>query len=192
LRNPFRSEAEAFRLLIGVVAAGAAVSVVDAAAGTTAAVVLAGLAAATVVVAYLRRERPARRLRSAPAHLGPRDERRALLLVDGLPGKAALAELGTHADRLLVVSPVRTSPLRHWLSDVDAAREEARRRADETVELLHSVRVEASGVIGDEDPLRALDDALREFGGDEIVVATGDDGLVERLRDRYAMPVTRV
>jgi hypothetical protein len=192
LRNPFRSEAEAFRLLIRVVAAGIVVAVVDAAAGTTAAVVVAGLAAAVIAVVYLRRRRPGRLLPSAPAHLGPPHERRALFLVDTLPSEAALVDVGARADRLLVVSPARTSRLRRWLSDIDDARADARVRADEAVERLRSARVDANCVIGDEDPLRALDDALREFGGDEIVVASKDDELVERLRDRYAMPVTRV
>jgi rRNA-processing protein FCF1 len=192
VRNPFRSEAEAFRLLVRIVVASVAVAVVDAAAGLTAAVVVAAFAAAAVAVVYLRRGRPTRLLPSAPAHRGPRHERRALLLVEELPSKDALAAVASDVDRLLVVSPAHTSVLRHWLSDVDQARDDARKRADATVERLRSAHVDANGVIGEEDPLHALDDALRTFGGDEIVVVTNDDQLLARLRQRYAIPVSRV
>jgi GABA permease len=51
--------------------------------------------------------------------------------------------------------------------------------------------------IGDDDPLQALQDALRTFGADEIVVATHPDKsaawlerrVVERARERFALPV---
>jgi hypothetical protein len=51
-------------------------------------------------------------------------------------------------------------------------------------------RLDASGVVGDEDPLAAVDDALRTFGGDEVVAATSDPQLLAALRRRYAIPVS--
>lgn len=191
MRNPFRSEAAAFRLLLLTLVAGAAVAVAEAAGGTRPAVAVAALAAAVIAVACLRRGRPTRPLPSAPAHRGPRDERRALLLLDRLPDDSALPTIALHPDRLLVVSPVRTSRLHHWLSDVDGAREEARRNMDVIIARLRAAHIEADGTIGDEDPLRALDDALGSFGGDEIIAATDDDQLLARLCERYALPVTQ-
>ena len=190
LRNPFASEAYAFRFLLWTLAAFAAITSAAAMAGTVAALAVCALALVIIAAAYLRRGRPARTLPSAPAHLGPPDERRVLLFVDDLPNEAMLRDLRLRADRVLVVSPVRASPLRHWLSDVDQARAQARQRAELTVARLSAAHIEANGVVGDEDPLRALDDALRTFGGDEIVAATSDEALAERLRDRYAIPVT--
>jgi rRNA-processing protein FCF1 len=52
------------------------------------------------------------------------------------------------------------------------------------------VQLEAIGVVGDDDPLAAIDDALRTFGGDEVVAATSDPELLAALRERYAIPVT--
>lgn len=190
LRNPFASEAYAFRFLLWTLAAFAAIAGAAAMVGTVAALAVCALALVIIAAAYLRRGRPARTLPSAPAHLGPPDERRVLLFVDDLPNEAMLRDLRLRADRVLVVSPVRASPLRHWLSDVDQARAQARQRAELTVARLSAAHIEANGVVGDEDPLRALDDALRTFGGDEIVAATSDEALAERLRDRYAIPVT--
>jgi hypothetical protein len=46
------------------------------------------------------------------------------------------------------------------------------------------------GEVGADDPLLAIDDALRTFGADEIVVA-GDDALVEQVRGRVTVPVSR-
>ncbi|HZC31440.1 MAG TPA: hypothetical protein VE261_07970 [Gaiellaceae bacterium] len=168
-----------------------AVAVADEAGGTTPAVAVAALGIAAICIVYLRRSRPARTLASAPAHRGPRDERRALLLVDKPPSDSALASLRLRANRVLVVSPARTTRLRHWVSDLDDAREKARRRMDVTVTRMRSAHIQTDAVIGDDDPIRALDDALRSFGGDEIVAATDDDQLVARVRERYALPITR-
>lgn len=60
-----------------------------------------------------------------------------------------------------------------------------------TVARLRSADVETEGVIGDEDPLRALDDALRSFGGDEIVAATDDDELVAHVARGTRSPSPR-
>ena len=61
-------------------------------------------------------------------------------------------------------------------------------------------RIEAQGEIGDEDPLRAIEDALRTFGADEIVISTRPADQASRLensilagtRERFALPVTDV
>ena len=45
--------------------------------------------------------------------------------------------------------------------------------------------------VGADDPVLAVDDALRTFGADEIAVA-GDERLVERIRGRATVPVSQV
>jgi hypothetical protein len=90
-----------------------------------------------------------------------------------------------------VVCPVLTSPARHWTSDLDGARAEARERLERTLEQLRAAGVEAEGEIGDEDPLRAIEDVLRTFAADGIVVS-GERDLVARVRERIALPIARI
>jgi len=190
MASPFRSEAQAFRFLLLIGAGTVAVVVAHAVAGTAVLAVVCVLAAAAVAAPYLLgRPRP-RRLPAAPAHLGPPGERRALLLVDEAPDEASLARLRGRVDRVLVVAPARSSALRHWASDVDEARKRARSRMEEAVSHARAAQLDASGVVGDDDPLAAVDDALRTFGADELVAATNDPELLAALRDRYAIPVT--
>lgn len=195
MRNPFRSEAAAFRFLLLAAAALAALTAVGAVAGTDA-VAAAALLIATVVGFYALRGRRGRDLPTAPAHVGPPNERRLLVLAQEPVSDALLPELRDAADRVLVVSAPLARPLQRWASDNGDAREQARRRVDATVASLRALDVDASGVVGDHDPVQALEDALRTFGGDAIAVSAppGRAGarLVTRIRERYALPVTRL
>ncbi len=189
MRNPFRSEARAFRFVLAVAAAAAAGTVAAVWAPTAVAAAVSAFAAAVLAVYVVGRRRP-RRIPAAPPHVGPASERRLLLVVDDQPDESDLAALRGYADRVLVVSLAGTSPLRHWISDVDRARERADERMEEVVSRLRDSGVDAAGVVGDDDPFAAVDDALRTFGGDEIVVAGGGERLLASLRARYALPVS--
>jgi nucleotide-binding universal stress UspA family protein len=99
---------------------------------------------------------------------------------------------------VLVVAPALNSRLRHWVSDEDAARRQARERAAALVERLEQLGVHAEARVGDADPLLAIADALRTFPADEIVIAARPerssrlaDKLASRARDRFALPVFR-
>lgn len=196
MRNPFRSEAAAFRFLLLVAAALAALTVVGVVAGTDTVVAAAALLAATAVVFYALRRRRVRGLATAPAHVGPPDERRLLVLAQARVPDSMLQELRDAADRVLVVSAPTPGGLERWASDTDGARKQARQRVDATVAGLRALDADASGTVGDPDPLQALEDALRTFGGDAIAVSVppGRAGtrLVSRIRERYALPVTRL
>ena len=77
------------------------------------------------------------------------------------------------AEDVLVVCPALNSQLRTWLSDEDGARETPRapprrRRSHD----LTAAGINARGEIGDGDPLQALEDALRGFAADAIVIST--------------------
>ena len=98
----------------------------------------------------------------------------------------------------LVVAPALNSWLRRWLSDEDAARRRAEKRAAALVERIERRGVHAHGRVGDADPLLAIADALSIFPADEIVIAAGTDSstqladeLVSRARLRFAIPVLR-
>ena len=191
MASPFRSEAQAFRFVLLIAAGTVAVVLAHWLAGMTVLIVVCVLAAVAIAAAYLVGRPRTHTLPAAPAHVGPADERRALLLLaENVPGRASLAGLRERCDRVLVVAPTDTSALHHWTSDVDRARDQARARMKDAVSRARDARLDASGVVGDEDPFAAIDDALRTFGGDEVVAATSDPELLAALRDRYAIPVT--
>jgi hypothetical protein len=101
---------------------------------------------------------------------------------------------------VLVVSPALNSPVRHWASDEDGARERAQERLDASLGRLSAAGIEARGEVGDSDPLQAIEDALRTFGADEIVISTHPEGrsnwlergVVSGARQRFAVPITHV
>jgi diacylglycerol kinase family enzyme len=47
------------------------------------------------------------------------------------------------------------------------------------------------GEVGADDPVLAVEDALRTFGADEVLVA-GGDGIVDAVRARVAVPVRAI
>jgi nucleotide-binding universal stress UspA family protein len=112
--------------------------------------------------------------------------------------------LGSDADpskaEVMVVAPaLQESGLKFWLSDADdaIARAEAVRR--ESVEQLGKAGVPATSDTGESDPEAAIEDALKTFDADRIVLFTheGDaqryrEDLDEReLAERFGRPVDR-
>jgi hypothetical protein len=100
----------------------------------------------------------------------------------------------------LVVSPALNTPLKHWVSDDDQARDDAQERLVRSLTRLKEVGIEARGEIGDGEPLQAIEDALRTFGADEIIISTHPEGrsnwlekgVVSGARARFAVPITHV
>ena len=103
-------------------------------------------------------------------------------------------------EEVLVVTPALNSPLKHWVSDEDGARAAAQERLDASLAQLATAGVEARGEVGDGDPVQAMEDALRTFGADEIIISTHppgrsnwlERGVVERARERFAVPITHI
>ena len=207
--NPFRSEAEAYRFLIATVVYFAAIVVASLLGGTWAGVAVFAVLTIAGMLWILRRGRAERPVPQAPR--GPegveQEERVRRILVianETVAGRALQDTIrqvseGVH-EQVLVVCPALNTPLRHWTSDEDAARDEARRRLDLSLRQLADDGVEASGEVGDADPLQAIEDALRTFGADEIIVSTHPEGrsnwlergVVEAARERFAVPITHV
>jgi GABA permease len=203
VRNPLRSEAEAFRLVVLTLGAFAAIAVASLLGGVWVGVPVWALLTAAAAFFYLRR-RGTREIPTAPPHVGGADERQVLVVLDGaVAGETTAHEIerasAGYRTRVLVLCPARVSPLDHWTSAVDGARAQAQSDLDESLARLRTVGIDARGEIGDEDPLRAIEDALRTFGADAIVVVTPADGEGEPSRDvaagaraRFALPVTHV
>ena len=117
---------------------------------------------------------------------------------DELP--ADVRRLIEAAEEVLVVSPVLESKLHLWMNDTDRGREQADERLAAVLEDVQAVRGEARGVVGDEWPLQAFDDAIRVFGPDQILIglragtraAWQEQGLVDRVRAEFGLPVAVV
>ena len=98
---------------------------------------------------------------------------------------------------VLVVAPALNGRLAHWSSDDRRARREAEQRLARCLDSLRAGGLVANRQVGDADPLLAIDDALRVFPAEEIVIATHGEGrsnwlarnIVSRARSRYAVPV---
>jgi hypothetical protein len=203
-RNPLRSEAEAFRfvlLTVGYFALIVAASAIDRWLGLAVFVLLTGVA----LWRWTRagdEEPPAR---TSVPHRGAEDERRILVVANETVGGSELREVLRRMaegvrEEVLVVTPALNSPLRHWASDEDGARESAQGRLDASLAQLARDGIEARGEVGDGDPLQAIEDALRTFGADQIVISTHPEGrshwlernVVSQARDRFDVPITHV
>ena len=193
MHNPFRSENSAFRFLLVVIVAAiviAAASAIDMWLGVAAAV----LDIAAIVV-WLRRPRPGRMATPEVVEPAPHDgARRVLLLtapdtsVQGLRTRVP-SHLGEDGTEVLVVVSAVADPLEATTGAVDDRREDAQREADAAAAQLAAAGVLARGAVGADDPLLALEDALREFGADEVVLAAHWNLLAE-ARERLAVPVS--
>lgn len=205
MRNPFRSEVEAYHFLLLTVSAFAAIAVASLLGGAWAGVPVWGVVTAAAAFFYLGRGRSQRQLRTAPAHVGGKYDRRVLVLASETVADDQLAEEIERATRgydaeVLVVCPTPVSHVRHWTSDLDGARKQAQGELDSSLSRLRASGIPAHGEIGDEDPLQAIEDALRTFGADEIIVVTPSDqpanrpghSLATAARERFALPVTHI
>jgi hypothetical protein len=205
MRNPFRTETEAFRIVIAtlvyfvLIAVGAVINV------------WLGLAVFLVLGAvgvwFLLLDRnPEPPQTTAPAERHETESERRILVVanETVLGRelreCIKSKSEGYDEKVLVVSPALNSPLKHWISDEDGARLDAQQRLDASLTALRAAGVDASGEIGDGDPLQAIEDALRTFGPDEVIISTHPEGrshwlergIVTSARERFTVPITHV
>jgi hypothetical protein len=204
MKNPLRSEADAFQFLLGAAVYFGLIAI--------AGVInhWAGLAVFIVLSAgalwwWLRARRLEPPRQSTPVRRGHPDERRILVIANETVGGQALRarveeHSSGHPTQVLVVTPALNSPVRTFTSDVDEARAQAQERLDASLARLHEAGIEARGEVGDGDPLQAMEDALRTFGADEIIISTHPEGrshwlergVVSGAKERFAVPITHV
>jgi hypothetical protein len=100
-----------------------------------------------------------------------------------------------------VVAPASDiSPLDWLASDEDAARAEAADVAEQAGRAVAPEAGEVEAWVGDTDPVQAIEDALREFPADELIVVTrpGDDAswleqdAAAEAFSRFDLPVTHL
>ena len=203
MRNPLRSEAEAFRWVIITLAAFAATAIAAALGGWVAGVLVFVLATVMAFAFYYRKpgEGP---VREAAATHDPDEYRLLVIANETVAGRELFDEIvrmtaGRDA-KVLVVAPALVDRTHGWTSDVDPARVDAQARLDVSLANLLEAGIEATGTVGDEDPLVAFGDACRTFGPDEAIISTHtpersawlERGVVAKARERFDVPITHV
>ena len=157
-----------------------------------------GLAAGALVVGALIllavRARPRERIEVAEH----RDAGRRVLVVataEATPRSATrVAELAGDAADVRLLVPVRAGALQRWLSAEDEPRADAERRLAHAAGALVAAGLPVSGSIGDSDPSQALEDELRSYPADEVIVLI-ERGGPDQLMDpggRLELPIEHV
>jgi hypothetical protein len=177
-------------VICAAVAAAMALSGTEVGAGLGMAV---GALAATSLIVFAARAKPEKRVEVA----APGDAaRRVLVMAVAEPTPQAaerVAELAGSATDVRIVVPVPSHRLDRWLSAEDEARHEAEARLARSAGALTAAGLPVSGSVGDHDPAQALEDELRDFAADEVVLLTGDgkDPLA-KVEGRLGIPLRRV
>jgi hypothetical protein len=189
MRNPLRSEAEAFRFLFVVIVAAvvvAAAAYLNTWVGVAAAVVAVG-----GVLAWLRTA-PLEAERTTVIESGTPGATHRILLVATPETSGVAGRIGEGATDVLVVVPALVSTVKALTGAVDDEREAAQTTAESLAGELSRAGVQARGVVGADDTVLAIEDALREFGADEIVLVDHDEVLLAKARERFALPVSTI
>ena len=206
MRSPFSSEQEAFRFVLVLIAALAAIGLAVAFGPTWLAyVVVAVIPAAVAMRATQLRMRKLRGLeipvKMAPPHVGRPDERRVLVVANDTLGESSLlAEIrrlaSTANTQVLLLAPAQITAAARLTGSFAGPMDDARTRvrtALETIALEHAV----SGEITESPALEAIEDAFATFTPDEVIVATGwehspgslEPQMAALVRERFAVPV---
>jgi hypothetical protein len=203
--NPLRSEEDAFRFTLIVAALLAPIALVAVIWSTGAALAVAGGLALGLIFGLfvLRKDEPREKASLRPR---PSDGTQRILVVanETLSGRALRSEItqrsGSRRTELHVVIPALNTKVKHWTNEEDDARAAAQQRLDTLLGRLRAEGLEAGGDIGDADPVQAMEDALRLFPANEVIISTHPPGrsnwlereVVERATERFDLPVTHV
>ena len=205
--NPLRSEQDAFRFTLIVAALLAPIALVAVIWSTGAALAVAGGLAIGLIAGLFvfKRDEPQEKMLLG-RRLKDDDDRYRILVVANqtLSGRALRDEISQRGHRgtaqLKVVCPALNSKIKHWTNEEDDARAAAGLRLEGLLVTLRSEGFAVDGDIGDDDPLQAMEDALRRFPANEVIISTHPPGksnwlerdVVERARERFAIEVRHV
>ena len=102
------------------------------------------------------------------------------------------------AGETFVVTPPLPSRVQWLMSDTDRAHHKADERLGTILSQLRSAGVETGGAVGDDTPLTMVEDHVRAFDPDHILVALRSSehadwqerGLLETITGSFGLPVT--
>jgi hypothetical protein len=210
MRNPIRSETDAFYLAFGAAAVIAAAVAVGALTDPLVGVALVvgcivGALAWEVATKDPDRRQPLREAaRQGPA-AGSSPRRRVLVVANrtlaGEELRAQMHEAAVGDAEFHVVAPIHCSRVHYIVSDVDTELEEARARLAAALAWAEAEGLDATGTVGDPNAaLGAIEDELRLFGADEVIISTHppgrsnwlETGIVQRLQAELDVPVKHV
>jgi hypothetical protein len=210
MRNPVRSEADAFHIAVGCAVLIAASLAVGSLLGPLVGVALflgavVGVLFWEVATKDPDRQRPLREAASAaPVRTRPTAPRILVVANRTLQGDELRAELQRRAAdgaEFHMVAPIVCSRIHYIASDVDKELDEARDRLTSTLAWARDEGLVATGKIGDPNAaLGAIEDELRQHGADEVIISTYprgksnwlETGILDRLRDELEIGVTHV
>jgi hypothetical protein len=208
MRLPIRSEPDAYRIVWATVVVVAISLAVGALIHPLAGVALFVLVVVAAVVWDLRAPNPDRVDVLAEAaeegRANARGGRPRVLVVANqtLGGEELHSELLGRAPRpeLRIVAPILISRMHYAMSDIDTELVLANRRLEETLNWARQAGFDVSGSVCSDGPLVAIEDQLRNFAADEIVISTHppersnwlEAGVVEKARADLDMPIKHV
>ncbi len=112
------------------------------------------------------------------------------MLVVAAPGTPSV-HVDTRATEIVVIVPALASKVEALTGAVDDRRADAEHTAAALARQLSREGVPVRSEVGADNPVLAVEDALRTFGADEIVVA-GDTELADKIQGRATVPVSRI
>ena len=212
MRNPVRSEADAFHIVVGSGAVLVAAVVVGALVTPWVGLALVAGAVAGALVWEIATRDPQRRQPLKEAMERGRtfgaaaDGRHRVLVVANRTLQSAalrgeIAERAGDGADVRVIVPILCSRVHYLASDIDRELTEARIRLDDVLAWAAEHDVSVSGAVGDPNvALGAIEDELRRRAADEVLISTLppkqsnwlETGIVTRLRDELDIPVTHL
>ena len=209
MRVPFKTETDAFRVAAALgLLLGVSIIVGVLSSAPYGVVVFAAGCAAGLVFELSGRETVDHTLRdaaSAPHPHGPAPGTRHVLVVaerplDGQELRRALQPEPGVAVELDVLSPIMASPAHHWAGDIDLERKQARVRLEASLAWAKQHGFVARGEVGDPDAMVAIEDELRDFGADEVIIVTHSsertswlaNRMLDHLKKQLEVPVREV
>src|SRR3954447_3229882 len=107
------------------------------------------------------------------------------------PPGASAVELPAEITDVVVIVPALASTTEALTGAVDHRRAEAEQTSLSLTRSLSRDGRNVRGEVGADDPVLAVEDALRTFGADEVVVL-GDEAMAGQIRSRVVVPVRRI
>lgn len=205
MHNPLRSEADAFRWVVVIGLGAVSVIVLTLLTRPVVGVVWAALLIGFGVGFGYRAARGSLPQSVALTRGGDGKFRLLVVANETVQGEALISEIRDrcrdHRCEVLVVTPaLAASRADHWASDIDEAIELARQRMELSLIEIRQLGLKARGEIGDSDPNVAIEDALRVFPADEILISTHppersrwlEHGVVDKAKERIDLPIAHV